>query len=78
MNETVMQAGVAGILILAFAMWGLPQLGVHHRTYADKDVPTGRSESTQQVEAKAKKETDSFVFVPTGGLMPLPTLGIEK
>ena len=50
---------ITGIGVFAFALWGLPQLGVYNRTLAGKAMLM-EAESTRQVkvlEAKAKRES---------------------
>ena len=56
---TVTLLSVAGVGLLAFILWGLPQLGVYNRTLAGK-AALMEAESTRQVrvlEAKAKRES---------------------
>lgn len=50
---------VSAVALLAFILWGLPQLGVYNRTLAGK-AALMEAESTRQVrvlEAKAKQES---------------------
>jgi regulator of protease activity HflC (stomatin/prohibitin superfamily) len=53
---------MAGIAVLAFILWGAPQLGVYNRTLAGK-ASLMEAESTRQVkvlEAKAKMDAASL------------------
>lgn len=53
---------VAGVAVLAFILWGAPQLGVYNRTLAGK-ASLMEAESTRQVkvlEAKAKMDAASL------------------
>jgi regulator of protease activity HflC (stomatin/prohibitin superfamily) len=60
MNRTTVILSSAGIAAaLAFALWGLPQLGVYNRTLSGR-AALMEAESTRQVrvlEAKAKQES---------------------
>ena len=50
---------ISAVAIIAFVLWGLPQLGVYNRTLAGK-AALMEAESTRQVrvlEAKAKRES---------------------
>ncbi|NBX48558.1 membrane protease subunit [bacterium] len=53
---------IAGVAVLAFILWGAPQLGVYNRTLAGK-ASLMEAESTRQVkvlEAKAKMDAASL------------------
>jgi regulator of protease activity HflC (stomatin/prohibitin superfamily) len=53
---------IAGVAVLAFILWGAPQLGVYNRTLAGK-ASLMEAESTRQVkvlEAKAKMDSASL------------------
>jgi len=53
---------IAGVGVLAFILWGAPQLGVYNRTLAGK-ASLMEAESTRQVkvlEAKAKMDAASL------------------
>ena len=53
---------LAGVAVLAFILWGAPQLGVYNRTLAGK-ASLMEAESTRQVkvlEAKAKMDSASL------------------
>jgi regulator of protease activity HflC (stomatin/prohibitin superfamily) len=60
MNRTTLILSSASIVaVLAFALWGLPQLGVYNRTLSGR-AALMEAESTRQVrvlEAKAKQES---------------------
>lgn len=60
MNRTTVILSSAGIAaVLAFVLWGLPQLGVYNRTLSGR-AALMEAESTRQVrvlEAKAKQES---------------------
>jgi regulator of protease activity HflC (stomatin/prohibitin superfamily) len=56
---TTIALTIGAVVILAFVLWGLPQLGVYNRTLAGK-AALMEAESTRQVrvlEAKAKRES---------------------
>lgn len=56
---TTIALTIGAVAILAFVLWGLPQLGVYNRTLAGK-AALMEAESTRQVrvlEAKAKQES---------------------
>ena len=56
---TTVALTIGAVAILAFVLWGLPQLGVYNRTLAGK-AALMEAESTRQVrvlEAKAKQES---------------------
>lgn len=59
---TILLFSGIGIAIIAFILWGLPQLGVYNRTLAGK-AALMEAESTRQVrvlEAKAKREASAL------------------
>ena len=59
---TILLFSGVGIAILAFVLWGIPQLGVYNRTLAGK-AALMEAESTRQVrvvEAKAKREASAL------------------
>lgn len=60
MNRTsITIATTSAVAVLAFILWGLPQLGVYNRTLAGR-AALMEAESTRQVrvlEAKAKQES---------------------
>jgi len=61
-TKNILVAGVATVGLLAFILWGAPQLGVYNRTLAGK-AALMEAESTRQVkvlEAKAKKDAASL------------------
>lgn len=56
---TTVALTISAVALLAFILWGLPQLGVYNRTLAGK-AALMEAESTRQVrvlEAKAKRES---------------------
>lgn len=58
-TSTTVAITLSAILVLAFALWGLPQLGVYNRTLAGR-AALMEAESTRQVrvlEAKARQES---------------------
>ena len=61
-TSTTVAIALSAILVLAFALWGLPQLGVYNRTLAGR-AALMEAESTRQVrvlEAKAKRESSTL------------------
>jgi regulator of protease activity HflC (stomatin/prohibitin superfamily) len=58
-TSTTVAITLSAILVLAFALWGLPQLGVYNRTLAGR-AALMEAESTRQVkvlEAKAARDS---------------------
>jgi len=59
MNRTTILIALSSTALLAFILWGAPQLGVYNRTLAGR-AALMEAESTRQVrvlEAKAKQES---------------------
>ena len=59
MNKKTVLGSIGFVAVLAFMLWGLPQLGVYNRTLAGR-AALMEAESTRQVrvlEAKAKRES---------------------
>jgi regulator of protease activity HflC (stomatin/prohibitin superfamily) len=59
MNRNTVLISISSVALIAFVLWGLPQLGVYNRTLAGK-AALMEAESTRQVrvlEAKAKRES---------------------
>jgi regulator of protease activity HflC (stomatin/prohibitin superfamily) len=58
MKKSTVFISIGAVAVLAFILWGLPQLGVYNRTLAGR-AALMEAESTRQVrvlEAKAKQE----------------------
>lgn len=61
-TSTTVAITLSVVIVLSFALWGLPRLGVYNRTLAGR-AALMEAESTRQVrvlEAKAKRESSTL------------------